>query len=66
MQRVIKKEGGIAMKWEIRFYLTEIAFKSKIPAFKEIIQGNQQYVTNWAQQKIKHTNFKVFDIVPVK
>ena len=54
------------MKWEIRYYITETAFKSGVPAFKEIISGDRNYVTNWAQQKVRHSNFKFFDIVPAK
>ena len=53
------------MKWQIRYYLTEAAFKSGITAFKETITGNRNYVTNWAQQKIRQGRFKFFDIVQV-
>ena len=49
-------------RWEIRYYLTESAFKSGIPAFKEIISGDRNYVTTWAQNKIRHGQFKFFDL----
>ena len=51
------------MKWEIRYYLTENAYKSGIPAFKEVINGDRQYAINWAQRKIKSSNFKFYDMV---
>ena len=51
------------MKWEIRYYLTENAYKSGIPAFKEIINVDKNYAINWAKKKISSSNFKYFDIV---
>lgn len=51
------------MKWEIKYYLTETAYKSGIAAFKEVINGDQNYVVNWATNKIKHSDFKFYDIV---
>lgn len=51
------------MKWEIRYYLTDAAFKSGVFAFKETIQGDRNYAINWAQNKIKHSNFKLYDLV---
>ncbi len=50
------------MKWEIRYYLTGQAFKTGVVAFKEIINGDRNYVINWANNRIKHSNFKFFDI----
>lgn len=50
------------MKWKINYYLTETAFKSGIPAFSETINGDRNFVTNWAQNKIRNGNFKFFDI----
>ena len=58
-----KKKGGENMKWEIRYYLTESAFKSGIAAYKEVINGDRNFAVNWAQNKIKHSNFKFFDLV---
>lgn len=51
------------MKWEVRYYLTETAYKSGIPAYKETLNGDRNYVINWAQNKVKHSNFKFYDIV---
>lgn len=51
------------MKWEIRYYLTETAFKSGVVAYKEVINGDRNFTVNWAQNKIKHSNFKFYDLV---
>lgn len=51
------------MKWEIRYHLTESAFKSGIAAYKEVINGDRNFAVNWAQNKIKHSSFKFFDLV---
>lgn len=40
------------MKWEIRYYLTETAYKSSVAAFKEVIQGDRNFVVNLAQNSI--------------
>lgn len=51
------------MKWEIRYYLTETAYRCGAVAFKETITGDRIYVINWAQNRIKHSNFKFYDLV---
>ena len=51
------------MRWEIRYYLTESAFKSGIASFTEMVQGDRNYVITWAQNRIKNSNFKYYDIV---
>ena len=51
------------MKWEIRYFLTESAFKSGVVAYKEIIQGDKNYATSWAKKKIQKSNFKYFDLI---
>lgn len=48
--------------WIIKYYLTEVAFKSGVAAFTETIKGDRNYAVNWAQNKIRHSNFKFFDI----
>lgn len=49
--------------WEIRYYLTEGAYKTGRPAFKEKIKGDRNYAVNWAQQKIRNSQFKFYDLV---
>jgi hypothetical protein len=51
------------MKWEIRYYLSEVAYKSGVPSFKEIFNGDRNAAINWAQTKVKNSNFKFYDMV---
>lgn len=51
------------MKWEIRYYLTENAYKSGVAAFKEVITGDRNFAVNWAMNKVKYSNFKFYDMV---
>ena len=51
------------MKWEIRYYLNETAKRGGTPAYKEIIQGDRRFAEQWAQNKIKHSNFVAYDLV---
>ena len=50
------------MKWKIKYYLTENAFKSGVPSFTETINGDRNYAVNWAQKKVRNGSFKFFDI----
>lgn len=54
--------GGKCMKWEIRYYLDDNAKRTKIAAYKETVQGDRHYAENWAQNKLRHSNFKAFDL----
>lgn len=49
--------------WEIRYYLTEGSDKTGCPAFKETIKGDRTYAVNWAQQKIRNSQFKFYDLI---
>lgn len=51
------------MKWTIRYYLTENAFRTKTPSFKETVNGDKNFATKWAQNKLKNSQFKYFDLV---
>ncbi len=51
------------MKFEIRYFITESSFRSGIPAFIEIINGDRNYAVNWANNKIRNSQFKYFDII---
>jgi hypothetical protein len=46
----------------IRYYLTENAYRAGVVAYTETINGNRNFAINWAQNKIKTTNFKFYDI----
>lgn len=51
------------MKWEIRYYLTETAYKCGAFAFKENIIGDRNFVINWAQNRIKYSSYKFYDFI---
>lgn len=54
---------GDFMKFEIKYYLTETAYKSGVAAFKETINGTKEYANKWAENKLKSSKFVKFDIV---
>ena len=49
--------------WEIRYYLTEGAHRNGCPAFKETIKGDRNFAVNWAQQKLRNSQFKFYDLI---
>lgn len=49
--------------WEIRYYLTEGAYKTGCPAFKETIRGDRNFAVNLAQQRIRYSQFKFYDLI---
>ena len=50
------------MRFKINFYLNETAFKSGVVQHSEILTCDRNFAVNWAQQKIRTTNFKFYDI----
>lgn len=46
----------------IKYYLTETAYRSGVAAFTETIKGDRNYAVNWAQNKLRSSNFKYYDI----
>lgn len=50
-------------KWLIRYYLSDSAYKSGFPAFTETITGDRNFVINWAQNRLKHSQFKFYDLI---
>ena len=53
----------MAKQWLIRYYLTENAYKDGIQAFKETVGGYSNFVVNLAQNKLKNSQFKFYDLV---
>lgn len=49
--------------WEIRYYITESSLRCDTPAFKETIRGDRNYVANWAEQKIRNSQFKFYRMI---
>lgn len=50
-------------KWIIRYYLSEGAFRTGCPSFTETIMGDRTTVINWAQNKLRYSQFKFFDFI---
>lgn len=48
--------------WIIKYYITESSYRSGVPAFKEEIKGDRNFVVNWAQNKVRYSQFKFYDI----
>ena len=57
------KECCIMKKWLIRYYLTESAYKTGCSAFTEIVKGDRNFAVNWAQNKLKNSQFKYYDLI---
>lgn len=53
----------MAKQWLIRYYLTESAYKAGIPSFTETILGDRNFAINWAQNKLKSSQFKSYELV---
>lgn len=53
----------MAKQWLIRYYSTEQAYKAGITNFTETVGGDRNFAINWAQNKIKHSQFKFYDII---
>lgn len=50
-------------KWCIWYYLSEGAYKTGCPAFTETIIGDRNFAVNWAQNKLKYSQFKFYDLI---
>ncbi len=50
-------------QWLIRYYLNEGTYKTGSPVFTETVIGNHNYVVNWAQNKLKTSQFKFYDLI---
>ena len=46
----------------IKYYLTESAYRCGVPAFTETFRGDRNTAVNWAQNKVRTSNFKFYDI----
>ena len=42
----------------IKYYLTETAYRSGVPAFTETFRGDRNSAVNWAQNKVRTSSFK--------
>ena len=57
-----QKEDYIMKTFIIMYYLTEVAYRSGVPAFTETFRGDRNTAVNWAQNKVRTSNFKFYDI----
>ena len=46
----------------IKYYLTESAYRCGVPAFTETYRGDRNSAVNRAQNKVRTSNFKFYDI----
>ena len=46
----------------IKYYLTESAYRCGIAAFTETYRGDRNSAINWAQNKLKYSHFKFYDL----
>lgn len=53
------------MRWKINFYITETAYKSGVVQHSETVNGDRNFAINYAQQKLRSSNFKFYDIQQV-
>lgn len=49
-------------QWRIRYYLSEGAYKTGCPAFTEMVNGDRSFAVSWAQNKLKNSQFKFYDL----
>ncbi len=49
--------------WLIKYYLTETAHRSGVAAFTETIRGDRNFAVSWANNKIRSSNFKFYDLI---
>ncbi|MBQ9558092.1 MAG: hypothetical protein IJU94_05735 [Clostridia bacterium] len=53
----------MAKKYKIQYYITEAAKRTRIPAFSETINGDRNFVMKWAENRLKHSQFKFYDLI---
>ena len=49
-------------QWRIRYYLSDGAYKTGCPAFTERVKGDRILAVNWAQNRLKNSKFKFYDL----
>ena len=53
----------MAKKFKIQYYITESAKRTRVPSFFETINGDKNFVEKWAQNRLKHSQFKFYDLI---
>lgn len=49
-------------KWKISYYLSEVAYRGGCPAFTETISGDRAYAVTIAQNRLRYSQFKFYDL----
>ena len=57
-----KETNLMTKQWRIRYYLSEGAYKTGCPAFTERVKGDRILAVNWAQNRLKNSKFKFYDL----
>ena len=58
-------EISYGKKWLIRYCFNDGAYKTGSPAFTETVISERSYVVNWAQNKLKTSQFKFYDLIEI-
>ena len=57
-----KETNLMTKQWRIRYYLSDGAYKTGCPAFTERVKGDRILAVNWAQNRLKKSKFKFYDL----
>ena len=57
-----KETNLMTKQWRIRYYLSDGAYKTECPAFTERVKGDRILAVNWAQNRLKKSKFKFYDL----
>ena len=57
-----KETNLMTKQWRIRYYLSDGAYKTGCPAFTERVKGDRILAVNWAQNILKKSKFKFYDL----
>jgi len=53
----------MAKKIKIQYYLSESAKRTRVASFSETVNGDRNFATKWAENRLKHSQFKFFDLI---
>ena len=57
-----KETNLMTKQWRIRYYLSDGAYKTGCRAFTERVKGERILAVNWAQNRLKNSKFKFYDL----
>ena len=57
-----KKTNLMTKQWRIRYYLSDGAYKTGCPAFTEMVKGDRIFAVSRAQNRLKNSKFKLYDL----